>query len=34
VPDSCTIEVDRRLLPDEDPLVARQHVLDWLPISD
>jgi acetylornithine deacetylase len=30
VPDSCTIEVDRRLLPDEDPLVARQHVLDWL----
>ena len=30
VPDSCTIEVDRRLLPDEDPATARQHVLDAL----
>jgi acetylornithine deacetylase len=30
VPDSCTIEVDRRLVPDEDPAAARQHVLDFL----
>ncbi|MHB0956448.1 MAG: M20 family metallopeptidase [Pirellulaceae bacterium] len=30
VPDSCTIEVDRRLIPEEDPDAARHHVLDWL----
>ncbi len=30
VPDLCTIELDRRLLPQEDPLPARQAVIDWL----
>ena len=30
VPDQCTIEVDRRLLPDENPLEARQAVIDFL----
>jgi acetylornithine deacetylase len=30
VPDRCTIELDRRLLPDEDPIAARQELLTWL----
>ena len=30
VPDRCTIEVDRRLLPDESPEVAMNHVLNYL----
>lgn len=30
VPDSCAIEVDRRVMPKEDPLEARQHVIDFL----
>jgi acetylornithine deacetylase len=30
VPDACVIEVDRRVLPGEDPMVARQHVIDYL----
>jgi acetylornithine deacetylase/succinyl-diaminopimelate desuccinylase-like protein len=30
VPDHCTIEIDRRVLPGEDPLAAYQHVIDWL----
>ncbi|NLX54427.1 MAG: M20 family metallopeptidase [Planctomycetaceae bacterium] len=30
VPDRCTIEIDRRLGPDEEPEAALQHVLDWL----
>lgn len=30
VPDSCVIEVDRRVMPKEDPLEARQHVIDFL----
>jgi acetylornithine deacetylase len=30
VPDRCTIEIDRRLMPEESPETARQHVLDWL----
>ncbi len=30
VPDLCTIELDRRLLPGEDPARARQAVIDWL----
>ncbi len=30
VPDACVIEIDRRVLPGEDPLVARQHVIDYL----
>ncbi len=30
VPDECVIEIDRRVLPGEDPLAARQHVIDYL----
>jgi acetylornithine deacetylase len=30
VPDRCTIEIDRRLLPDEDPRPARQQAIDGL----
>lgn len=30
VPDHCTIEIDRRLLPREEPLVAQRHVIDYL----
>lgn len=30
VPDACVIEIDRRVLPDEDPLAARRHVIDYL----
>ncbi len=30
VPDQCTIEIDRRLLPHEDPHEARQAAIDWL----
>lgn len=30
VPDRCTIELDRRLLPDEDPIAAREELLNWL----
>jgi acetylornithine deacetylase len=30
VPDQCTIEIDRRVLPIEDPQVALDHCLDYL----
>jgi acetylornithine deacetylase len=30
VPDRCTIEIDRRVLPGEDPTTARQMVIDYL----
>jgi acetylornithine deacetylase len=30
VPDSCTIEIDRRLLPDDDPSEAYQEVIDFI----
>jgi acetylornithine deacetylase len=30
VPDSCTIEIDRRILPDDDPARERQHVIDYI----
>ena len=30
VPDRCTIEIDRRLLPGEEPLAAYNHVVDYL----
>jgi acetylornithine deacetylase len=30
VPDRCTIEIDRRVLPGEQPSQARQHVIDYL----
>jgi len=30
VPDRCEIEIDRRLLPDEDPVEARNHALQYL----
>jgi acetylornithine deacetylase len=30
VPDGCGIDIDRRLLPGEDPLAARQEIIDWL----
>ncbi len=30
VPDRCTIEIDRRLIPGEQPALARQHVIDFL----
>src|SRR2546423_8957204 len=30
VPDRCTIEVDRRVLPVEDPQIALDHCLDFL----
>jgi acetylornithine deacetylase len=30
VPDDCVIEIDRRVLPGEDPLAARQHIIEYL----
>jgi acetylornithine deacetylase/succinyl-diaminopimelate desuccinylase-like protein len=30
VPDRATIEIDRRLVPGEDPMRARQHIIDFL----
>ncbi len=30
VPDLCTVEIDRRLLPGEDPVAARQKVIGFL----
>jgi acetylornithine deacetylase len=30
VPDRCTIEIDRRLAPNEKPDSARQHLIDYL----
>jgi len=30
IPDHCVIEIDRRLLPREEPLTAQQHVIDYL----
>jgi acetylornithine deacetylase len=30
VPDRCTIEIDRRLLPGEDPASAQQEVIDFI----
>lgn len=30
VPDHCTIEIDRRLVPGEQPEPARQHVIDFV----
>ncbi|MEX2188334.1 MAG: M20 family metallopeptidase [Pirellulales bacterium] len=30
VPDECTIKIDRRLLPDEDPQTAMRHVVEYL----
>lgn len=30
VPDLCTIEIDRRLMPDETPAEAQQHLLEFL----
>lgn len=30
VPDRCTIEIDRRVLPGDDPFQVRRHVLDHL----
>ena len=30
VPDACSIEIDRRVLPGEDAVSARQHVIDYL----
>ena len=30
VPDACMIEIDRRVLPGEDPLAARRHVIAYL----
>jgi acetylornithine deacetylase len=30
VPDACTIELDRRLLPDEAPAAAQQAMIAWL----
>lgn len=30
VPDFCEIHVDRRVLPGEDPMQARQELIDWL----
>jgi acetylornithine deacetylase ArgE len=30
VPGQCTIEIDRRIVPGEDPQHARQHVIDYL----
>jgi acetylornithine deacetylase len=30
VPDLCTIEIDRRLLPDDDPQAAYREVIDYL----
>ena len=30
VPDRCTIEIDRRLLPGENPIEAQRHFVTWL----
>ncbi len=30
VPDQCTIEIDRRLMPEESPAEAQQHLLSYL----
>ena len=30
VPDHCTIEIDRRLTPNESPTTARDQMIDWL----
>ncbi|MCC7085686.1 MAG: M20 family metallopeptidase [Pirellulales bacterium] len=30
VPGRCTIEIDRRIVPGEQPLAARQHAMDYL----
>lgn len=30
VPDHCTIEIDRRVLPGENPMDAYRHAIDWL----
>ena len=30
VPDHCTIQINRRLVPEEDPQVAQQHLIDYL----
>jgi acetylornithine deacetylase/succinyl-diaminopimelate desuccinylase-like protein len=30
VPDRATIEIDRRLVPGEDPVRARQHIIDFI----
>lgn len=30
VPGRCTIEIDRRVVPGEEPVQARQHVIDYL----
>lgn len=30
VPDKCVIEIDRRILPDEDPAAAQAHVMEYL----
>ena len=30
VPDRCTIEIDRRLVPGEDPLAALEHVIQFI----
>jgi acetylornithine deacetylase len=30
VPDDCTIEIDRRVIPGENPNDAYRHVVDWL----
>jgi len=30
IPDRCTIEIDRRLLPDEDPIEAYEHAKSYL----
>ncbi len=30
VPDFCEIHVDRRVLPGEEPMLARQELIDWL----
>jgi acetylornithine deacetylase len=30
VPDECILEIDRRILPGDDPLAAHQHVVEWI----
>jgi len=30
VPDDCAVEIDRRLLPGEDPMAAQRHALEFL----
>ena len=34
IPDRCTIEIDRRTLPEEDPQAARQFIIDALAALD